>query len=490
MPPHSITRGALLLTLGQLLARVGDLLIAVLLVRILRPEEWATVALVLSVYTAAIGFGGVGLPEGMLFFLGRLPKAEHRRFVLQTVLLLSATGAAAAGIILAVGPLLHGSPFDLPRLLPWLGLAVLLEVPTLGAPQLLLAEERVLGSAVWNAGAALLRFACVTGPILLGRGVPGALYGLVAYATIRLVAFSLLAVALTPRGVLRPVWQSMREQAAYTAPLGLAILAASLNTSVGKWIVAQWDPAHLGAFAVAAYQVPIVPMLAASAGAVLATRMVHSFRHGLVDQARAYWLAAVARMTLVVAGVAAAFVLGAPELLGLIFGGKYPEAVLPFQICTLLLLHRVADHGSTLRAAGDTASLWRASCLLLGVNAVLGIAATRSAGMVGMAAATLTATLIMWVYLLGRIARATGTTLGSVVPWGLYTRALLLAGAAALAAAGLARWAPDSPLLQLGLKWSVFGGLYLAGIHGLGLSRALPAIPDDHAGFRSEEATA
>ncbi|HEV8598820.1 MAG TPA: oligosaccharide flippase family protein [Gemmatimonadales bacterium] len=490
MKRPSITRGALLLTLGQILARVGDLLIAVLLVRILRPEEWATVALVLSVYTAAIGFGGIGLPEGMLFFLGRLPKAQHRRFVAQTMLLLSATGALAAAIILAVGPLLRGSPFDLPSLLPWLALAVLLEVPTLGAPQLLLAEERVSGSAAWNAAAALLRFACVTGPILLGQGVAGALHGLVGYAAIRLVGFLVLVARLTPRGALRPAWASIREQATYTAPLGLSILAASLNASVGKWIVAGWDAAHLGAFAVAATQVPIVPMLAASTGAVLATRMVHSFHHGLLDQARAYWLAAAARMTLVVAGITLAFVLGAPELIRLLFGGKYPDAVLPFQLCTLVLLHRIADHGGTLRAAGDTTTLWRASFLVLAANALLGIAATRLAGMLGMAAATLAASLLAWIYLLSRIARVIGTTLSSVIPWGLYARALLLASAAAVAAAWVSVWTPESAVLRLALKWTLFGGLYLAGIRGFGLSRALPAIPDDHAGFRSEKVPA
>jgi O-antigen/teichoic acid export membrane protein len=254
---------------------------------------------------------------------------------------------------------------------------------------------------------------------------------------------------------------------------------------VGKWIVAWWDPVHLGAFAVAASQVPIVPMLATSAGAVLATRMVHSFQHGLIDQARAYWLAAAARMILVVAGVTVGFLLAAPELLRVLFAGKYPEAVLPFQICTLILLHRIADHGGTLRAANDTASIWHASWLLLGANALLGMLATRLAGMVGMAGATLVASLLAWVYTLSRIARATHTTLGRVIPWALYLRALLIAAGAALATWWLVQWGPESPLLRLVLKGSLFVGLYLGGIRGLGVSRALPAIPDDHAGFRS-----
>jgi len=484
-----MTGRTLLFTLGQVLARVGDLLIAILLVRILRPAEWSTVALILSIYAAAIGVGGLGLPESLLFFLGRIPRADHRRFVVQTSLLLAGTGAIAATIILFVGPVFHASPFALPQLLPWLALAILLEVPTLGAPLLLLAEERVFGSAAWNAIAALLRCLCVTGPILLGRGVTGALYGLVAYATLRLIAFVILTLRLTEKTApLRLDRASVRYQIAYTAPLGLSILAASLNTGIGKWIVAGWDSLHLGAFAIAATQVPVVPILATSAGAVLATRMVHAFHHGLIDQARAYWLAAVARMILVVAGVTAGCVVAAPELLRVLFGGKYPEAVLPFQICSLLLLHRIADHGGTLRAAGDTPSLWRASWLVLTLNAGFGIVATRLFGMLGMAVATLLATLIYWLFLLSRIARATGARLATIVPWGLYARAVLLAATAAVLAALAARWAPPSAVLHLVIKGGVFVALYVAGVHGLGLPRLLPAVPDDHSAFRSDAA--
>ena len=480
-----MTRRALLFTLGQIVSRAGDILIAILLVRLLRPGEWATVALVLSVYGAAIGVGGVGLPESMLFFLGRLPRSEHRRFLFQTFLLLSATGAVAAAIILGLGPLLGQTPFELNRLLPWLALAVLFEVPTLGAPLLLLAEERVTGSAAWNAGSALLRFLCVTLPILLGRGVMGAVIGLLVYATIRLLGFVTVALGLTPRGPLRPSWAAIREQASYTAPVGLSILASSLNTNIGKWIVAGWDSTRLGAFAIGATQVPIVPILATSTGAVLMTRMVHSFHHGLTEQARRYWEAAVSRMILVVAGVAIGCVLAAPELLRALFGSTYPEAVLPFQLCTLILLHRIADHGGTLRAAGDVGSIWRASWLSLALTAGLGIPATLLAGMRGMAGAMLASALLTWLYLLSRIARALGTGLARVVPWGLYARVLLVAVVSALLVYGVAAQLPEDTLLRLGLKGIGFAALYAAGIRGLGMIRALPAVPPDHVGFRA-----
>jgi hypothetical protein len=44
---------ALVVTLSQSEARVGDLLVAILLVRLLNPGEWAGIALLLSIHAAA-----------------------------------------------------------------------------------------------------------------------------------------------------------------------------------------------------------------------------------------------------------------------------------------------------------------------------------------------------------------------------------------------------------------------------------------------------
>ncbi|HTL04746.1 MAG TPA: hypothetical protein VL241_03305, partial [Gemmatimonadales bacterium] len=84
-----------------------------------------------------------------------------------------------------------------------------------------------------------------------------------------------------------------------------------------------------------------------------------------------------------------------------------------------------------------------------------------------------------------RIARTLGSRLAQVVPWGLYARVLLLAASAALLAHWAAAQAPEQTALRLGLKGVVFTGLYMGGIRGLGVLRALPAVPPDHVGFRA-----
>jgi O-antigen/teichoic acid export membrane protein len=359
----------------------------------------------------------------------------------------------------------------------------LLEVPTLATPQLLVAVERVRAAAKFVAAAALARVTLVALPLLLGRGLVGAALGLLVYAAGRLAATLLLLPRITPPGPLRIPRERIGEQLRYTAPLGLAVAAASLNAQVGKWLVAALDPASLGAFAIAATELPLVPILANATGAVLATRLVHAFHRGRAADARAYWLAATARLAVVVVPVSIALVLVAPQLVPLLFGGRYPEAVLPFQLVTLVLLHRVADYGGLLRAAGDPASLWRASMVLLGANFLFGVILTARWGMAGMAAATLTANLIAWLYVLRRISLRLGVPFRAGFPWGSYGRVLLAALAAGAATLALVRLLPDSAALQLPARLALFAAGCVLLIRGLGLARGLPPVPADAGDF-------
>jgi O-antigen/teichoic acid export membrane protein len=466
-----------LVTASQSVVKLSDLLVAIVLVRLLSPAEWSAIVLVLSFYAAALGLAAMGLPQGIVFFFGHLPVEERRRFVVQTTGLLAVMGAIAGGAILTLGLVLDLSAYSVNSLLPWLALAVVLEIPTLGAPELLIAAERIGWSAAFSTGVALLRVALITGPIAAGRGIQGAVIGLLGYAVARLLAYSFVVRRVTRPGVIRADRDSIKTQIVYSAPLGISNLAYALHGNIGKWLVAALDSANLGAYAIAATQVPLVPILGYATGAALATRLVDAFRHGRLEEARSFWLAATSRTSMVVVPVTIAIVLGAPQLLRLLFGDQYPAAVLPFQVASLVLLHRVADHGLMLRAAGDTRSLWRVSWLLLGLNAVLGAVLTFRFGMLGMAVATVGANLVAWLYMLSRIAGALGCGLRSAFPWRLYGRVLLVAILAAWVAAWVSRFGPDHQIGQLGLRWAVFAGLFVGAVQAFRLTRAVPAMP-------------
>jgi O-antigen/teichoic acid export membrane protein len=475
--PISLGARAAVVTAGQSVAKAADLIVAVILVRILSPGDWATMALLLSIYSVAIGLGGLNLHQGIYFFYGRLPPQDRRNLAVQTTGLLALTGVLAALIILALDPVLSGSQFRVHGLLPWLALTVLLEVPTLGAPQLLIAVERVGASAAFTAGASLVRIAAVTLPLGLGFGLQGAALGLLLYAALRLLAYGFLLVAITPPGPIRFDGPSVREQVRYSLPLGLSLATTLINRDVGKWLVAAFRPASFGAYTLAATEVPLIALLPAAVSTVLATRLVDAFWRGRRDLAHSYWLAATARASFLVLPATVGIILCAPQLFVVLFTRGYAAAVLPFQIFSLILLHRVTEYGGILRAAGDTRSLWLSSCVLLGGNLLLGVPLTLAFGMVGTAIAAVTANIFSWAFALQRISRTVHSTVTQVFPWRVYLRVLGVAIGAALASSLVARLAPSSPGIQLAVKLPVFALLFLAGAALFRLRSGLPELP-------------
>lgn len=467
------------MTIGQGIARAADLIVAALLVRTLSRPDWATMALLLSIYSVAIGLGGMNIHQGIYFFFGRLPAEQRRNLVVQTTGLLALTGALAAGVILALAPILADSPYQVSGLLPWLALAVLLEVPTLGAPQILIATERVGASAVFLALASLVRVASVTLPLWLGWGLAGSAAGLAGYAALRLAAYAGMLLRVTPPGPIRFDSASIREQVRYSLPLGLSLAGALVNRDVGKWMVAALRPASFGAFAIAATEVPLISLLPGSISAVLATRLVDAFHRERRELAHRYWMAATARASLVIIPATVAIILCAPQLLVLLFTRQYAAAVLPFQIFSLILLHRVTEYGGIMRAAGDTRSLWLATCVVLGGNVVMSLPLTLAFGMVGTALGAVLANVFSWMFALHRIARLVHSSMAKVFPWPTYLRVLGVATAAALLTALLARLGPNQPALQLGLRAVLFSGLFLGGIAALRVHRRLPELPPE-----------
>jgi O-antigen/teichoic acid export membrane protein len=484
-----LTKRTVAVTAGQTVAKLSAFVVAMLLVRILTDVEWATIALILSIYSVGIGLGGLSLQQSIFFFYGRLQRPERRGFAVQTTVLLATAGAVAAGIVLALHPWLSSGPYRVEGLLPWLALTLVLEVPTLGAPQLLLAVERPGQSGAFTAAASLAQILGVTIPVVLGFGMQGAMVGLTVYASLRFLAYLALVVLLTPPGPVRIEWALVKEQLVYTAPLGLSMGTAILNRNIGKWFVAAFDAPDFGAYAIAANEVPFVSIVPYAIGAVLATRIVHAFKTQRKELALASWQASTSGMSLLVVPAAIGVVLCAPQIIVILFTSSYAAATLPFQVHTIVLLHRVAEYGIVLRAAGDTRSLWWASVILLVANVLLSLPLTLTIGMLGAALGMLGANLVAWLYILSRIGRVMELGIGAVFPWGLYGRVLGVASVAALVAWQVSSLAPPAPVMQLVLRAVVFTILFVAATHWLQLRRAVPSFPEDDPEFAHDTET-
>jgi O-antigen/teichoic acid export membrane protein len=423
------------LAAGQLVVRGAPLVAVLVLVRSLPGPAWDQLALLLSIYLAAQTVGTLNLQHGVIFFAARLPRRELRGLIVQTETLLFITGAIAAVCVLAAS---FAAP-SVSRWLPPLALAILLESPCACAPQALLAVERVTAAAIWEGGFAAAQLAAIVVPVALGTGVDGAVLGLVGVAIARAVGFALLVASAFPPGehTRRRETKLMKPLAIYALPLGLALAAGGLNQSVDKWLVAALDPHAFGSYAATAQELPLLAVIPYAMGAALATRLTAAFERRDLAAARAWWLVQTASMTIVIVPVVVGIVLCADGLVELLFTSAHDDGTLAFQLFAIVGLHRVAEYGLVLRAAGRGRDLLAASALLLGANLALGAALTALVGAPGAAAGTLAANAIAWLFVLTRIARACGATLRTIFPWTLWLRTLVASGVLALIVAQL-----------------------------------------------------
>lgn len=475
-----LVRRTAVIATGQGAVRAVEFVLALVLARVLLPQQWTELAFVLMVQQSAIGLGSLSLQDGLYFFYGRAPRERRRGVVLQTTLLLASAGLVTAVIVLFLRGYSREFGDAMPVALGWLALAVLLELPSTCGPPALIAAEKPGWASVFSTASGLLKMAALVIPFLLGGGVVEACRALAILAGARLAVLLVLVPAVLPGGS----WalSAVREQLVYTAPLALSMATGLLNRQIDKWIVATFAPEGFGAYALAAQELPFLPLIGQAMGTILATRFTHAFQMGRTERTVDYWIAATSRVCLLIGPTTILVVLCAPEGVRLLLAPSYWVGIAPFQIYSLILLHRVMGYGMVLRAAGETRALWMTSAVLLAMNTVLSIPLTIAFGLSGAAAGTLVAYAINVVYFLHCMAQVMKTTLRRVFPWGYYGRVLAISTVAAGLALFAASWV-DGDGLRLTVKAGVFLLTAVAGL-GMLLSRTvLPVIPEEDPDF-------
>ncbi len=420
---------------GQSAVKGGQLVVAVALVHALAPDDWAQVAYLLSIHLAAVTLGTGNLQQGLVFFLPRTPPDRQRALIVRTAAVLLAVGTAIGTGLVVVGPWITGGTLAVRSLLPVLGLAIALELPTACAPPSLVGVGAVQRAAAWDAVVTAIMLVCVLGPTAAGWGARGVVIGLAVQAAVRAVAFVAVTCWQFPGRFRDPGVVTARAQLRYGLPLGLTLTASVLNRSVDKWFVAAFDASHVGVHTIAAQEIPLLAVLPYAGGAVTTAALVHAFRTRDLDTAARLWMRQTASMSRLVVPMTVGLVLLAPDVFRLLLPAEYAAGVVAFRLFTVVTVHRVAEYGLVLRAADRNIDVLRSALLLLGSNAVLALIGARWWGMTGAAAGTLLANLIGWLFVVGRVGVALDRSWRRAFPWAEW-----LASVATAAIAATATW--------------------------------------------------
>jgi O-antigen/teichoic acid export membrane protein len=450
-------RPTALVAAGQAAVKSTQLVLALVLVRLLSDTSWNQVAFVLSIHLALVTFGALGLQHSLLYFLARHPGGE-RSIVLRTAAMTTAVGLAALGILALLADRIGGQ-LQVESLLPLVGIAATLELCTVGMPSAFIALERFRSAAVWDVANSLVVVVAVGVAAATTGTARGVVVALLAAAAMRLLAFVVVVPLTIPHspGAVRP---SRREQLVYSLPLGLTLAASVLNRTLDKWYVAAFDPSQVGHYTLAAQEIPLLAVLPYAGGAVVAAELARSFRDGDTNTAAALWHRQTSSMARLVVPMSVALMLVAPELLRLLAGETSRPMVLTFQLFTAITLHRVAEYGLLLRAAGRPRTVLVSASVLLGANAILALVGAVLWGAVGAAAGTLLANVVAWVFVLRQVGAALGTGFAQAFPWSEWGWAVGLSALAALVAAQLAGTV-HTTLAALVVKGTSFAALVL-----------------------------
>lgn len=467
----SLTDKAGVVVFSRVLSSLIDLGTIILLARMLSKDDMAVVGFLLVVYLTVRHLAAFGFPESVFFFFEKLAPEQRRAFSLRTMAILSGMGAFAG--LLAIG-LAAAAPHVLrnwsaehvavlQRLLPWLGLVALLEIPTTPMNNILLALDRQKASSWYQIVSSVGVFVALVGPVVLQLSVDAIVYTLAAFAGIRFVLTAVWFQLVLPGPGQRLPPGTLREQIAFSMPLGLNAFSNRIGKYLDRFVVSALLPAAAFAeYQVGGQELPIVTAIPGAVASVLISRYVSLRLAGDRDGLLALFKTGIEGVSLIVVPVAMLFIAVAYDFITLVFGAQYAPAVVPFQIYTVILFHRVTMYGTVLQAYTDTRSILRITILGLVSNAILSVPLTLLLGLPGPALAALLAALISWYAYLRRIRHHLEVRLRQVFPWGYYGRVLALA-----AVAGAACWwtratvlASQPQVLALGVAVGVFVALY------------------------------
>jgi O-antigen/teichoic acid export membrane protein len=447
------------LVFGTTLATLSSALLPLLLVRLIGKGDIAELMALVLVYETVALVTTLGFPQTLMYHLPSLPLPERKAVAKRVGWIMVGLGAVAAAVTGSIGLWGENLPGALASdagsrvsLRPLLVLApsLLMELPSRVVPNLLVAEHRAKEASALGVARTIATTAATLIPVALGYGIWTVA---IWYSACRCVLGLSLPWAIrlaygAERAPLATI--DAKQLFRFALPLGATDIVSLLNQQFDRWLILLSFPAAAFAdYQAGAWQVPVISTIAYSVGAAYMPSMVAAFKRGAPHEAIATWRATILKVSLIVLPVTTGFVVGARELMSIMFTKAYVGAAPVFQLYSVLTLGRVAAFGSVIVAAGRPRYVLQAAFLSFIANVTLAIPLTRAVGFIGPALATVLAFIPTVAFYVWAIGRASGLRTREVFPLLGYLRVLGLAAVAGLFALLVKRQLVDSAVLSL-----------------------------------------
>lgn len=475
--PKSRTWKAAILASGQAATALVGLVLAAVLSRVFDEKDYATYRQALLVYNLAAPLLALGLPAALYYFMPG-EKNRARGILLENLLLLTSLGLLFTVFILCGGNVMLAERFSNPDLeytLLLFAVYPVVALPATATTACLMARDRVGWVALHTIGTRLLRLVIVLLAVWLISPTPQIAITATVVAAFLTLGSGLWLMLRSTKGSLAGLTRpGMKEQLAYSIPMGLGAMIATLHRGLDKFIVSIFTlPENFAVYVNGATEIPLVGMVTGSATAVLLPELRQLLKDGKKTEALAIWKRAGIKAGVIVIPLMGVFLALAPDVMALVYSEKYRASHEIFRIYLLCLPIRIVIFAAVFQAVGRTDLILKRSALALGANLILSIIFSLSFGYKSVALATVAAIYLAAVpYSVWKVSQLLETTPWKIFPWSrvlLLLGVSLVGGLVALLTVHYFPW--DHTLLRAGTAAAAYGLAMVGILPRLGLFR-------------------
>lgn len=403
---------------AQALEMALQLVLPVVLVRLLTPEDFGLyrlVWLVVLTLTSLVSFAWV---DSLFYFLPRAQQEERRAYVRQTEGVLLVGAVLACAVFYLAGRWMPASMAAAVHLGPWLAVMVVLWTWGQVLDQLPTVDERIR----WQVGALVFlsfaRMGAAVWAAWMWGNVHAVLVALALLSGLKVVLQQIYVYKFHPPGA--PLWnrQRLRDQAGQAIPFGIGGLLFTMRSRIEQWIVAaMFLPTQFAAFSVASVVAPLIMVARRAVSFVLLPRMSR-------DQSAGDMAAVLALNNQVNVSIASvlfpvlSFVLFfADALVELVYTRSLLEAAPVMRILVLTWAVQVVDLNSLSLLLSQGRFVSWLNLVLIALCVPISWLGAQAWGLPGAVAGSTAAILIERVMLIRRLARETGVPARRLQHW-------------------------------------------------------------------------
>lgn len=462
--PHEagLRRSALLLAAAGGVEYGLQLLVPVILVRCLDETTFGQYRLLWLMAGTAFAIAPAFMPQSLFFFVPRVDR-EHRRIVVGNVVAYLGAAGCIVGVAASVwNPWLQGAPRHLATETSGISALFLAVSVMSGALDVLPTAD---GRAAWQAkvtiAIAIWRAALLILAAWSGANIAGITFAMLLLAATRIVVLAWY-VRCHVEGGLGWRMKTLKTQLAYALPFAAGNALFLLRAQADQWVVAvMLPPALFATFSIAGVVLPIATLIRQPVYNAMMPRLNRAHERGDAGEAARLISHSNGVAALLLVPILGAMFATAPQLVELVYTGRYRDAAPIMQVYLLGMMMNAFAVGHVLPALdkGRFAALNSAACLAVSVVcSVIGVARW---GLIGAAFGSVLTLAVSELLALRVVARSLGRTIFRMLDWRALWPTALGTGLAISGAMQASRGLHADAFTLLLFKGSVYVGLFI-----------------------------